>query len=48
LICLCFAAFLAVTGGLIIGRPLPALPFVATAFLLANADLILCSLAHRR
>jgi hypothetical protein len=48
LICLCSAAFLAVTAGLLLGRPLPALPFVATAFLLANADLILRSLAHRR
>jgi hypothetical protein len=48
LICLCSAAFLAVTAGLLLGRPLPALPFVATAFLLANADLILGSLAHRR
>jgi hypothetical protein len=48
LICLCAAAFLAVTAGLLLGRPLPALPFVATAFLLANADLILKSLAHRR
>jgi hypothetical protein len=48
LICVCSAAFLAVTAGLLLGRPLPALPFVATAFLLANADLILKSLARRR
>jgi hypothetical protein len=48
LICVCSAAFLAVTAGLLLGRPLPALPFVATAFLLVNADLILGSLAHRR
>jgi hypothetical protein len=48
LICLCSAAFLAVTTRLLLGRPLPALPFVATAFLLANGDLILSSLAQRR
>ena len=29
LICLCFATFLAVTAGLVLERPLPALPFVA-------------------
>jgi hypothetical protein len=48
LVCLCFATFLAVTAGLVLERPLPALPFVAGAFLLANADLIFSSLAHRR
>jgi hypothetical protein len=48
LLCLCFATFLAVTAGLLLERPLPALPFVACAFLLANADLILASIAHRR
>jgi hypothetical protein len=48
LICLVFATFLAVTTGLLLGRPLPALPFVATAFLLANADLILASLTKSR
>ena len=36
----CFAAFLAVTAGLLLGRPLPALPFVALAFVLVNSDLI--------
>jgi hypothetical protein len=48
LICLCSAAFLAVTAGLLLGRPLPTLPFVASAFLLPNADLVLASLTHRR
>jgi hypothetical protein len=44
----CFAAFLAVTAGLLLQRPLPALPFIAIAFLLVNADLIVASLAKRR
>jgi hypothetical protein len=44
----CAAAFLAVTTGLLLARPLPALPFVASAFVLANADLIVRSLARRR
>ncbi len=44
----CFAAFLAVSAGLLLARPLPALPFIATAFVLVNADLILASLAGRR
>jgi hypothetical protein len=48
LICLVFSTFLAVTTGLLLGRPLPALPFIATAFLLANADLILASLTKSR
>jgi hypothetical protein len=48
LICLCFAAFLAVTTGLLLGRPLPAVPFIAAAFLLANADLIFASLTRGR
>ena len=48
LLCVCFAAFLAVTAGLLLERPLPALPFVAVAFTLANADLILALLAKRR
>ena len=43
----CFAAFLAVSAGLLLGRPLPALPFIAIAFLLVNADLIVASLAKR-
>ncbi|MDP8947225.1 MAG: hypothetical protein M3N09_03870 [Actinomycetota bacterium] len=41
LLCVCFGAFLALSAGLLLERPLPALPFVATAFLLANVDLIL-------
>jgi hypothetical protein len=48
LICLCFATFVALTTGLLLGRPLPALPFIATAFLLANADLFLISLTKSR
>jgi len=43
----CFAAFLAVTTGLLLERPLPALPFIASAFVLVNADLIVASLAKR-
>jgi len=43
-----FAAFLAVTAGLLLQRPLPALPFIAVAFLLVNADLIVTSLVKRR
>ncbi|MCA1687818.1 MAG: hypothetical protein LC714_04335 [Actinobacteria bacterium] len=46
-LCLCFATFLAVTAGLSLERPLPALPFVAVAFVLVNADLILASLTRR-
>jgi hypothetical protein len=45
---LCAAAFLAVTVGLLLARPLPALPFIAIVFVLVNADLILASLAGRR
>lgn len=48
LIGLCAAAFLALSAGLLLGRPLPALPFIAGAFLLLNADLILGSLVHKR
>src|SRR5918997_1374803 len=44
----CFAAFLAVTAGLLLQRPLPALPFIATAFVIVNADLIVTSLVKRR
>jgi hypothetical protein len=44
----CFATFLAVTAGLLLQRPLPALPFIAIAFVLINADLIVASLAKRR
>jgi hypothetical protein len=44
----CAAAFLAVTVGLLLARPLPALPFIAIAFVVGNADLIVASLAGRR
>ena len=44
----CAAAFLAVTAGLLLERPLPALPFIAIAFVLSNADLIVASFARRR
>ena len=43
----CFAAFLAVTAGLLLERPLPALPFIAIAFVLVNADLLVASLTKR-
>jgi hypothetical protein len=42
----CCAAFLAVTAGLLLERPLPALPFIAIAFVLGNADLIVASFAR--
>ena len=45
---LCFATFLAVTAGLLLARPLPALPFIALAFVVVNADLIVSSVAKRR
>ncbi len=44
----CFATFLAVTCGLLLERPLPALPFVAGAFVFVNADLILAFLIKGR
>ena len=44
----CAAAFLAVTAGLLLGRSLPALPFIAITFVLINADLFVASLAGRR
>jgi hypothetical protein len=44
----CCAAFLAVAAGLLLERALPALPFIAVAFVLVNADLIFASLADRR
>jgi hypothetical protein len=47
LLCTCFATFFAVVFGLLLERPLPALPFIAIAFVLVNADLILASLARR-
>lgn len=43
----CAAAFLAVTAGLLLARPLPALPFIAIAFVGVNADLILASIVGR-
>ncbi len=48
LLAVCTAAFLAVTAGLLLVRPLPALPFIALAFVLVNADLIVASLVRRR
>ena len=48
LLVVCSAAFLAVTAGLLLARPLPALPFIAIAFVAINADLIVASLARRR
>jgi hypothetical protein len=48
LLCVCFGAFLALCAGLLLERPLPALPFIAIAFVLANADLILILLAKGR
>jgi hypothetical protein len=39
----CFGAFLAVSAGLLLERPLPALPFIAIAFVGVNADLIVAS-----
>ena len=47
LLCVCFATFLAVCAGLLLERPLPALPFIAIAFVLVNADFILASLTGR-
>jgi hypothetical protein len=45
---LCFATFLAVTAGLLLQRPLPALPFIAIALVIVNADMIVTSLVKRR
>jgi hypothetical protein len=42
------AVFAAVTTGLLLERPLPALPFVAIAFVLVNTDLIVKRIAKRR
>jgi len=47
LLCICAAMLLAMTAGLLLERPLPAVPFAAVAFVLANADLILASLLKR-
>lgn len=43
-ICCCAAVLLALTIGLLLERPLPALPFIALSFILVNADRILASL----
>lgn len=43
LVGVCAGAFLAVTVGLLLDRPLPALPFISVAFLLFNADRIFAS-----
>jgi hypothetical protein len=48
LLCVCFAAFLALTVGLLLERSLPALPFIAIAFIFANADLMLASFGKGR
>lgn len=48
LLAVCTAAFLAVTAGLLLARPLPALPFIAIAFVLGNADLMLAFFVRRR
>jgi len=47
LLCVCFATFLALTTGLLLERPLPAIPFVALGFVLVNVDLILASITKR-
>ncbi len=41
LVCVCAGAFLAIVVGLLLDMPLPALPFISLAFLIANADLII-------
>jgi hypothetical protein len=43
----CSAAFFGVTASLLLQRPLPALPLIAIAFVLVNADLIVGSLTKR-
>ena len=48
LLAVCAAAFLAVIVGLLLARPLPALPFIAIAFVVSNADLIVASRVRRR
>jgi hypothetical protein len=47
LLCVCSATLLVMITGLLLERPLPAIPFVAGAFVLVNADLILASLMKR-
>ena len=47
LLCVCAGPLLALTTGLLLERPLPAVPFAAAAFVLADADLILASLLKR-
>jgi hypothetical protein len=41
------ATLLALTAGLLFERPLPALPFISVAFLIANGDLLLAALRKR-
>ena len=43
----CAATVLAMTAGLLLERPLPALPFISLSFVLANADLLYRALARR-
>ena len=47
LLSVCSATLLAMIAGLLLERPLPALPFVAGACVLVNADLILASLTRK-
>lgn len=42
----CAATVLAMTAGLLLERPLPALPFISLSFVLANADLLYRALAR--
>lgn len=42
------ATLLAMVCGLILGRPLPALPFISTSFVAVNADLLLAALRKPR
>ena len=44
LVSVCLATVLATAAGLLLERPLPAIPFIAIAFLVVNADLILARL----
>ncbi len=47
-VAVCVGTLLAMITSLLLERPLPALPFISLAFVLANADLILSSLLKRR
>ena len=46
-VAVCAGTLLAMTTSLLLERPLPALPFIALAFILANADLLLAALRKR-